>query len=144
MEVLFTKSDKLMSQIITGVTHEPVSHCAIHYAGIVAHSSVNGVELVPYSIFKRDYNIVLRVELDTRPGKLLDTLDRTWGHGYDIPALLFLGLRYLAPCFVPKQNLWAVSGMYICTEFVTDVVDQKVDSMCTPYQLYLRLTTERV
>jgi len=64
---------------------------------------------------------------------------------YDFKALLWCGLmltlRRWFPKWIPKQNLWQSSGMFMCTELITAILGE-VDSMITPYQLYLKLTME--
>jgi hypothetical protein len=70
-------------------------------------------------------------------------LEDTEGRSYDYTGLLYLGLRYYAKRYLgvslPKVNLWQISGMFTCTEFVTKVLSGKEDSLITPYQLFLLL-----
>lgn len=60
---------------------------------------------------------------------------------YDFGALFYLALRVLFP-WLPKKNLWQTSGMFLCTEWVTEVLEGEEDSMITPYKLFLRLKEE--
>jgi hypothetical protein len=57
---------------------------------------------------------------------------------YDFTGLLYMGLRYLLP-FLPRHNLWAISGSFLCTELITEVIDGEEDPDITPYNLYLSL-----
>ena len=142
MEILFTTTDLPVSRLIRHVTKEPVSHCAVRIGEFVIHSSFSGVEILPYSVFASKYKIIYRIYSITYPLKVYKTLKKYYGHPYDFGALLYLGLRALLPkSWTKKRNLWQTSGMFLCTEFVTTFIDDKEDSMITPYQLYLRLTT---
>lgn len=141
MRILFTKSNSLFSRIIRKVTGEPVSHCAIASNGYVIHSNLQGVIIETEDYFEAHSQIVYSVEIEDcmdRVTKLLATESHAM---YDIGAILYLGVRYLFP-WLPKKNLWQSSGMYLCTEWVTTVVNEKTDSMITPYQLYLTLSNK--
>ncbi len=139
MEILFTTTDSIASRFIRDITGEPVSHCVVRVGEFVIHSSFKGVVIEPYDLFRKNNKILYRILGLTYPSKIRRTLSKYYGKMYDYPALLYLGLRYLLPSIVPKQNLWQTTGMFICTEFITQLLEEKEDSMITPYKLYLRL-----
>ena len=145
IELLFTTTDKPISRMIRYMTREPVSHVAIRIANLVIHSSVTGPELRTYQYFAYHYKIVHKVTISNRwtPYDITDLFTKYDRKLYDYWALAYLGLRYAALRFIglklPKANLWAVSGMYTCTEFVTKIVFGKEDSLITPYKLYLKV-----
>ena len=140
MQILFTyKPNNLFSKLIRDITKEPVSHTAIRVGEFVIHSNFRGVNIEPYTRFSASNKIAYSVDMVADPNKIRNTLDKYWKKWYDVPALFYIGLRYLFPKLMPKANLWNSSDMFICTEFVTQVVDAKADSLITPYQLYLRL-----
>lgn len=135
--MLFTRGTSPLSMIIRHLTGEPVSHCAILSQGVVVHFNLRGLQLESLEAFEKHAEIVYRVEV---PNALLfDVVYAHWGKWYDFGGLLYSGLRCLLP-FLPKANLWQTSGMFLCTEFVQDVVNEEQDHMITPYKLYLRLS----
>lgn len=156
MEILFTSRLAMpVSKLIMDVTGEPVSHTVIRNGNFVYQSSFAGVEQVRANDFLSDYTVVYSLSpydpsdlSDPRLNedlveRLIERVVDLRGTLYDFPGLLYLGLKYsLFSTFnfaIPKKNLWQLSGMYICTEFVEDVIDIKSDSMITPYKLYLKL-----
>ena len=142
MEILFTTTTSVLSNLIRRITKEPVSHCAIKIGEFVVHSNLLGVRIDPYSKFIKKSKVVFQLSATTNNGLVHKTLEKYHGRPYDFFALLFLGLRYIFPKLMPKQNLWETTGMFICTEFITQVVDGKEDHLITPYQLYLKLLNE--
>jgi hypothetical protein len=74
---------------------------------------------------------------------LLRLMGKINHQGYDYPALIHLGIRYYLKAKlgipIPKVNLWQISGMWTCTEFASKVILGEVDSMITPWQLYIKL-----
>lgn len=142
MDVLFTTRDSLSSKIIRTTTGEPFSHCAIEAYGFVVHSSFRGVIIEPLSKFKENNIIVDKVNVGKGNSKLLKALSDSYGKSYDVPALFYLGLKLLLKkvgISLPKKNLWQTTGMYLCTEFVTHVLDGEEDSLLTPGQLLDKL-----
>ena len=142
MKVLFTTRNSVVSNLIKKVTHEAVSHCAIESHGFIVHSNQHGVLIEPLSKFKKKNQIVDSVDVGKGNKKLLKALSQTHRKGYDIPGLLYLGLKFSLGKIgikLPKKNLWQTTGMYLCTEFVTHVLDGKENSMITPGQLLNRL-----
>ena len=143
ISILFTTSNKFMGRLIRTVTGEPVSHCAIKYHSIVIHSSFSGVNVERYDSFCLHSQVVFEVPVEDRPEILEALLADTDTAMYNLPGLIWSGLSLLAhkvfPWIVPKRNLWKITGMYMCTEFVTKFLYGEEDSMITPYKLYLRL-----
>jgi len=130
------------------VTGEPVSHCAIRWDNLVIHSDLLGLRIEFVEEFLARCEIVHTVELgetEELRTRLTRAILTRRGRIYDLGALLFLGgallLRSKLGISLPKSNLWRASGMYLCTEFITDIVDSKEDSMITPMGLYNKLTT---
>ncbi len=140
MKISFTRSDLALSRFIQKVTGEPVSHVIIEAAGHVIHSNFLGVHAEPKDTYKPE--IVYSVEVPDSYEKLLSLFIKRRGSWYDFGALLYLGLRCLLP-WLPKKNLWACSGMYLCTEWVLEVLEGEEDSMITPYKLYLKLNEKK-
>jgi hypothetical protein len=144
MHIVFTyRMRNLLSWLIRRVTREPVSHVAIVYGDFVAHATARGLTIESISSFNKHNVIQFSVDI-SHMDNILPRIQSVEYKPYDIPGLVYLGIRALLPHWVrrqmPKVNLWNVSGAYICTEFVTDMLYGKPDSMITPYQLYRRLS----
>jgi hypothetical protein len=146
MNIIFTRSNNLISKLICAITKEPFSHVAISpFPECVLHSTFTGVNFISMGRFLAAHSTVIPVRVDIPYEAILPIVHKNGKALYDFKALLFVGamllLRRWFPKLVPKQNLWQTSGMYMCTEFVTLILGE-VDSMITPYQLYVKLTTE--
>lgn len=150
MEILFTSRPAMpVSKLILDLTGETVSHTVIRNGDYIYQSSFAGVEQVHTKDFLSEYTVgysLIPSEdrlTDALVERLIERVVALRGNPYDFPSLLYLGLRYsLLNVFkldLPQKNLWQISGMYLCTEFVEDVIDIKSDSMITPYKLYLKL-----
>jgi hypothetical protein len=138
VKILFTRSNNLLSYLICRLTREPVSHCAIQVGDHVIHSTLEGTKIEHIDTFSTHRAIVCSVKLD------VDLNGEVAHHkSYDYLGLLYLGLRYFARDYLgirlPKYNLWQITGMYTCVEFVSRELVGKEYSMMTPYQLYLYL-----
>ena len=138
MRILFTKSGSPLSRAIMAVTKEPVSHCALECAGWIIHANLYGVHVELPQTFQSHSQIVYTVDIPLDIDRVMNVLAKNELKYYDLGAILYLALRYWLPC-LPKKNLWQSSNMFLCTEWVTEVIDGKADSMITPYQLYLKL-----
>lgn len=138
MQILFTTSDSLLSKLIRRQAGEPVSHCAIEFGGWVIHSNLRGVNVEPLSAFASRNEIVYTADIPFDLDKFMATLGKCWGAGYDLGGLLYLGVRSIFP-WLPNRNLWQCNGMFLCVEFITEVLYGREESTLTPYQLYLRL-----
>lgn len=143
MQILFTRNDRWGSKLIRAVTGETVSHVAIRISRFVIHSRLidGGVTIDFYREFMRNNTVVYTIPWEISI-KQIDR-DRYAGKSYDFGAFLYLGLRKLFP-FLPKANLWQSTGMYMCTEFVTDVLGGTEDSLVTPGQLYEKLRRSKM
>lgn len=142
MRILFTRSELLLSKAIRAVTKEPVSHCAIECAGWVIHSNMYGVHVELPQTFEKRSEIVYSVDIPFDISRVMNVLAKNEQKPWDFGAALYMGLRYLLP-FLPKKNLWQSSSMYLCTEWVTEVLGGVPDSLITPYQLYLKLKSKK-
>jgi len=121
--------------------NEPVSHISILHTPYVYHSDLLGVRR------ERRANYFAR-QVTTHVLRVPEFVDielkyREHQHSwYDIGACLFLGLSFLARRYMkvplPKSNLWQTTGMFMCTEWVTEGLGE-VDSMITPWQLFKKL-----
>jgi len=137
--ILFTKSDRIGSKIICGVTKEQVSHVALEYNGYVIHSNFcYGVNIQPTSKFKKDNNIVFQVPIRLGKADLLKIISENIGRRYDYLAFVMIALRYLH--ILPKKvDIRGISGALICTEFLTKILTND-ERLLTPGQLYKELT----
>jgi len=94
--------------------------------------------------FLNENTVIHELEIPEDREKLLKVIANPKNSPYDIGALLFCGFMLFCRKALnlrswPKQNLWQSSGMYMCTEFVTEFVEGKADSMATPCKLYHRI-----
>jgi hypothetical protein len=142
VKILFTRSNKIASRLIRLVTGEPVSHCAIEIGTLVIHSNFLGVVSEDKEDFLASVDVGGAVELPDDYQKMFEVACRGFNKKYDFGAMLYLAARALCP-WLPKKNLWQCSGMYLCTEWVTHVIDGEEDSMITPFRLYERLSTNK-
>jgi hypothetical protein len=143
MEILFTKSNTFLSRAICYLTKEKVSHVALQEGKFVFHSSLCGVEIITLENFTTAREILGHIEVDNFSyDNLLRFLSKP--HRYDFLALAYLAVRYAAKKWlrisIPKANLWGITGMYTCTEFVSDVIWSSEDSLITPGRLYEKFT----
>jgi len=144
-QLVFTTRDTFVSKAIRYITEEPVSHVAIRCNNIVVHSTgKGGVEETTWDEFQERYTMVSQAEVQANKQQVRGVVEQYKNARYDYPALLWLGARYLMKKYlrinIPKVNLWQITGMFTCTEFVTKVIDGEEDSLITPYQLYKRLS----
>lgn len=150
ISVLFTTSDHPLAELIREATGEDCSHCAIRWDNLVVHSNWKGVNIVFYPEFLAEYRIVHEVKLEDNEmnrTKLTNAIVDKGHSMYDVFALAYLAISFFlrTKCGInlPKSNLWNHTGMYLCTEFVTETLDGKADSMITPYKLYLRMQQQK-
>ncbi len=145
IQVVFTARDTFVSRAIRYLTGEEVSHVAIRCGDIVVHSTgKGGVEQTTWSEFSSNYEVKLQALTPGNKRQILNVAKRLKDAPYDYTGLTWLAIRYVIKKYfrinIPKVNLWQLSGMFTCTEFVTEVIDGDEDSLITPYQLYERLT----
>lgn len=150
MYLLFTKSKFWFSDLICKVTEEPVSHVSIYDSTeeVVYHSTFTGVTRVPATTFFEQQEKIIYYPADIDPEQLYKKFDRYKRSCYDIGALLFLGLCFMVRRYLriplPKQNLWQATGMFLCTEWVSQVLLDRELSMITPWKLYQKLLFQGV
>lgn len=143
--IIFTCGNSLLSRAIRSCTGEPVSHVALECEGWVVHSNLLGVRVDALSEFTKHCNILYSLPLPLSTGTILCKYLTHRDSGYDFGALFYLFLRSIPLCgrLLPKKNLWKSSGMFLCTEWATEVVAGVEDSMITPYQLYLEMSRQQ-
>lgn len=143
--ILFTKGNHWWSDTICAVLGEPVSHVSVLRDNIVYHSDLFGVRRELLDEFLERQSRVVYVPVDEIPG-LEDKYCKYKHYNYDILAMLFIGVSFLLRRFLriplAKNNLWNISGMFICTEWVTKVLG-KDNSMITPWGLYKLITENK-
>lgn len=143
--ILGTTRDEFFSGIIRRVTGEPISHIAIRVKNKVLHSNRDGVVIDDYDYFIEHNKVIYEIKPRLRStekaiaNKIASSEDML-GRKYDFFAILFLGFMLLLRLWfsksIPKQNLWDVSGMYICTEYVSEITNiEKDNAMITPEEL---------
>lgn len=142
MRILYTSGSGIVSKLIRSVLREPVSHVAIEYKGFVVHATFWGLRVESYAKFLEKRKIEFQTRIENRPKSLFAKLAEFEGASYDVGAFLWLGLYFFLRRLglpLPKKNLWQDSGMFLCTEWVTKFINEKQDSMITPYGLYKKL-----
>ena len=151
MHAIFTKGASPISKAICAVTDEPVSHCGLLIAypdgsEVVIHSNLLGLQAELKSTFLKHSVILYSVSVEHSGDKLAKVLDKYQYSKYDFGAFMFLGLSLLLRAKLgiplPKSNLWQATGMFLCTELVSFYIDDKEDSMITPYKLYLKMSRQ--
>lgn len=143
IQVLFTTSDKIVSKIIRNLTREDMSHVVIRVGNSIIQSSLWGVEIIEYSKFASSNTIIQSLDINLDPVIVLDNFTQHQYHWYDWLGLLYLGLRFICLRFfkvkLPKANLWQITGMFTCTELITEILEGEENSEITPYNLFLQL-----
>lgn len=148
ISILFTTSEKPMAKLIRWATGEDCSHVAILWDETVVHSNWKGVHSEHTSEFLKENRVVhtIPVSEDSQEDvdRFLRVLSQPNRSPYDFGALLFCGImlfsrKALGLTKWPKQNLWQSSGMYLCTEFVTEYLYGESDALITPHKLYERI-----
>ena len=143
VKILFCKGKSLFSKLIRFFTGEPASHVALLVDDMwVVHSNMRGVHIESISSFIRKSEIIGKTDNIPTKLDLMEELATNSFHFYDIPAILWLGGRYLLKKIfgwkIPKVNLWQTTGLFLCTEWVTKILEGEEDSTITPYQLLLK------
>lgn len=143
--ILFTTGHSPLSRAIRSRTGEPCSHVALECAGWVVHSNLFGVRVDLLVDFLQVADVVYELPVPMDAGMILSKYLQYRHSGYDFGALMYLFLRSI-PGFkfiLPEKNLWKSNGMFLCTEWATQVLQNKENSVITPYQLYLELSREQ-
>lgn len=143
MKLLFTKSQSWFSGLICSTTEEEVSHVSVQINDkFVVHSNIRGlhIQYLPNFLAKQEKVVSLPIEELPEVYELLKQYEHKW---YDVGAILFLGLslwlrnKFKLP--LPKSNLWQATGMFLCTEFISQLLYGEEMSMLTPEQLYAKV-----
>jgi hypothetical protein len=100
-----------------------------------------GVEVTHWRSFEKKYRIdaelihsgyPMRIDID----QVIDNYD---GLPYDFGGLVYLGLYYFVRnrlgFEIPGGNYWASKRHYMCTEFASQVLESKQESMVSPGDL---------
>jgi hypothetical protein len=144
--ILFTTSDRLLSRLIRSLTNSKISHVAVRHGAYVIHSTTMGPEIISYQAFCKKARVIDEVPVyyDGTVAQLHAAISKYDDRMYDYLGLLYLGIRYIGRKWLglplPKANLWQVSGMFTCTEFVTVILWGRPNSLITPEQLHFVLT----
>lgn len=142
MRLLFTKGKGPIGRAICWALQSRMSHVVIEYNGLVFHSNFFGVHAIPLEQFLRKAEVVEILETDLKWRELMTTFNKYWHAKYDFLAFAHLGARALLRKLglkLPKANLWQVTGMFLCTEWVSRTLDG-TERTLIPEQLYERLT----
>jgi hypothetical protein len=142
LKILFTRSTRIGSKLIRWGLKEPTSHVAIESSGLVFHANPSGVIIEPLEHFKKHSETLFEVELEDGLDSLKKQINTHWRAPYDWGSVLWLTLRSLLKKVgikISKANLMNSTNMFICHEWVTQVLDGTEDTETTPYQLYLRI-----
>lgn len=143
MDVLFTTSSYPTSKIIRWLLNEDCSHTALRYGDLIIHSDFMGVRVLHITDFQRKNTILHSVTGSKFAPPLEWILLKYGGKGYDFKAFFNMGLRILFRPLTKKIDVRQQTGMYLCTEFVTSVLNGKEDSYITPHQLYVKLVNSK-
>jgi len=140
MNILFTQGNSVVSKLIRWALQSPISHVAIEKDGLIYHSNLLGLHIQPLQHFLKKSTVLHQVPVEDN-GRLLQVMGRAWHVPYDFIAFLCMGLRAVLKKIVrlPKADIRQITGMYICTEFVTEVLDGD-EKQLTPDELLWRLT----
>ena len=145
IRIIGSSRNEFFSNAIKKVTKEDISHVAIQYNDIIIHANRHGVVTEPLKEFLKHNTIVYSLRscrlihekrLFSYIRKRLPSL---LGRKYDQFYLAFFALRMLLRIWfkipLPKDNLWNISNMYICTELVAEAIGFEMKEMLTPKKL---------
>lgn len=136
--LLFTRNNTVVSRLIRAITGEKVSHVAIDLGDFIVHASFPIITTVSKKDFYKKYEVLYNIEeeLVVNPVEYI-------GRFYDFSALFFAGVLYLLRKLTGKRlyktNLFNITGLFMCTELAQVSLGEEIDSLETPYQLYLKL-----
>lgn len=141
--VLITAGHNPAASLIKSLTGEPASHVALRWGPWVLHSNFGGVRWDRYSDFQSKADILDEIPTDMPLERLLHLSAEYVEHGgYDYGGLLYCGAKLVLGkigIHLPKKNLWQMTGMHMCTEWVTDALHGQEDSTITPWKLRNKL-----
>lgn len=146
ISILFVRGTSVLSKLIMYATGEDVSHVALQWDELVVHSNLLGVQVAFLAEFIEKDIPIHTIDLGDTPelrDKLTSAILTRRSHLYDFGAFLFLGISLILHkklgLPMPSRNLWQCNGMFLCTEFVTDILSGRENSLITPGQLYTTL-----
>lgn len=147
MQILFSKCSSFPSWMIRKGTNSDMSHTALEFDGQVVHSDFWGLRSQTSEQYRKENTIVVALDNDTTPQddaiKMNNLFNAYKSNSYDFGGMVFLAICILFHLWfgtrIPKKNLWQTTGLFICTEWVSDYVDGSEDSMATPIDLYKKL-----
>ena len=147
MQVLLAAGGSPLSWLIRRLTKEDASHIALSWGGYVLHSNLFGVHWESLESFKKRDSIVEELAIGEDVTKLLlFSISLAGKAKYDFLGLLYCGLRLALRgigIHLPKKNLWAITGMYLCTELVSLYTEGMADDLSSPRKLFDQLKEEK-
>jgi hypothetical protein len=147
MQLLFVKQNALLSRLICWFLKEPVSHIAIHFHGLVIHSTHMGVHITFHHNFIKQYKVIEKYDFVTTKS-FYEKLVRIEGKPYDFIALAFFVMRVVLNKMIglkmPKHNSWNHANAYLCLELADLPETKDIDlTITTPHQVYLHLMSKK-
>lgn len=143
MHVLFVHSpQRFLSRLITSITGESVSHCALRYGKWVIHSNQRGLNIETYSTFTNVSTVLYAVEIPHSEEHLFSLLSKHTHAPSDILGLLYFGVYFLLKHLGLRRaawNLWGTRGKFTCVEWVSYFVLGKECGLLTPMEFYRKL-----
>jgi hypothetical protein len=137
--VLITAGHNPAAALIKALTDEPASHVALRWGPWVLHANFSGVRWDKYKDFATKAAILDEIPIDMPIERLLWLSAQHVEHGkYDFGGFAYIGCKLALGKIgikLPKKNLWQMTGMHMCTEWITDAAFGEEDSMITPWQL---------
>lgn len=143
MKILFVRGHSPVSWLICKLTKEDVSHCAIEVDGWVLHSNFYGVHWETLADFEQKCTLMHELAVPEDPYHVIEMAALYSGRAqYDFGGLFYMGLRIFLRNYgihLPKKNLWQQTGMFLCTEWVSQFLGGEEDSEITPFKLWEKL-----
>lgn len=150
IRILGTTRDNFFSNSIRNLTGEPISHVAVElFNTFIIHSNLKGVNIQSSVSFWKENQIVIElkpiycIEKNEIRQKINDMMEKYERASYDFGAFIYLGiyffLRSKLKISLPKKNLWQSTGMFICSEWTSQWVNEREDSMLTPWKFIQKL-----
>jgi hypothetical protein len=140
MKVLLTSGHNPLAALIRRLTREDASHVALRWNSWVLHSNLKGVQWSTFEDFTEKAEIIDSTDIVEDLPRLLTFSAQHAEHGkYDYGGFIYIGLRLalrLVGIHLPKKNLWSMTGMFMCTEFVSKYEFDEEDDLITPRQLF--------
>lgn len=157
VELLFCKTDMLLSKLIIWGLDQPASHVGIDLPskGWVAHSDLLGVHKVFRAQFLREHTVIATFKLLCTPAqqaaiesKFLAFLDAATGESYDYGAFTYFTYRAILKKItdkpIPAANPWQGEQEALCTEvayLLNEAVVEVTGKTLYPYSTDLAATS---